>query len=82
MKDLDEENLKPKIVTLLEKEFVKWLEENKNLIIERIPEECKIFPMLCGSIVEDFISRRSDQKSAKIELDVSVKIKRCRFKKV
>jgi predicted nucleotidyltransferase len=60
MKDLDEENLKPKIVTLLEKEFGKWLEENENLIIERIPEECKIFPMLCGSIVEGFISRGSD----------------------
>jgi predicted nucleotidyltransferase len=60
MNDLDEENLKSKIVTLLEKEFGKWLEENENLIIERIPEECKIFPMLCGSIVEGFISKGSD----------------------
>jgi len=60
MNDLDEENLKSKIVTLLEKEFGKWLEENENLIIERIPEECKIFPILCGSVVEGFISKGSD----------------------
>jgi len=60
MNDLGKGNLKSKVVTLLEKEFGKWLDENKNLIIERIPEECKIFPMFCGSMVEGFISKGSD----------------------
>jgi hypothetical protein len=60
MDDIGKDNLKSKIITLLEKEFGKWLDENENLIIERIPEECGIFPIFCGSMVEGFISKGSD----------------------
>ena len=60
MKGLNEESLKAQVVTLLKKEFGKWLDENEDLLIERIPERSKIFPMLCGSIVEGFISKGCD----------------------
>ena len=45
---------------LLKEEFVGWLEENKENILNDLPPECKIYPLLCGSIVEGFITKGCD----------------------
>ena len=66
MSELSNE-IKSKAITLLEEEFGKWLDQNKDLIVKRIPKECKIYPLLCGSLVEGFLSKGSD-------LDFSVMI--------
>ncbi len=60
MDGINEVNLKKEITTLLEEEFGKWLDKSENLIVSEIPERSKIFPMLCGSIVEGFMSKGSD----------------------
>jgi hypothetical protein len=57
---IDSNGVREKAVTLLERELGEWLERNKSLIIERIPERCKILPVFSGSIVEGFLSEGSD----------------------
>jgi len=53
-------NMKEKVIRLLESELGAWLDRNESLVERAIPEESKIFPLLCGSIVEGFLSKGSD----------------------
>lgn len=69
----DKENLKTKIIRLVEKEFGNWLDDNESLLIQKIPDGSKIFPMLCGSMVEGFISKGSDLDFSLIIDDTTVR---------
>lgn len=60
MNDPGEKDLKREIVRLIEEEFGRWLDENEDLIVQKIPERSKIFLMFCGSIVKGFIGEGCD----------------------
>ena len=52
--------LKEEVTALLERKFGEWMEQNVDLIKQKIPITCKIYPMFCGSMVEGFLTKGSD----------------------
>jgi hypothetical protein len=52
--------MKENIINFLEDEFGKWFERERDLILNTVPEQCKMFLLLCGSSVKGFVGEGSD----------------------